>query len=190
MFDANLSAQKMSSEELGEIIEGGLEKLEMKIDYSQRKEIIKLSAGYPNYTHMLCKYSVLKAIQDEVNMIGIEQFRYSVRKAIENSSQSLTSAFQTATISSKSHTLFLDVLYSVGNAEVDEYGCSSKRDILDALYNITGVEHSMQKINYYFNQLCRQERGEILIKIGEKNNVRFKFRNPMMKAFTLLKISC
>lgn len=179
---------KMSNEELGAIVDGGLNQLDLRINYPQRKKIVEYSEGYPSNTHLLCKHSALQAILNDRKIINYDDFSFAARKAIENASHSLKSGFQKATISNKSETLFLDVIYAVAFAKIDDFGCSSKTDIMDSLYAITEREYSKQRINYYITELCKKERGEILNKVGEKNNIRIKFRNPIMKAFVRLKL--
>ena len=54
---------RMSDEELESIITKGLDILEMKIDHNVIYEIVKLSLGFPHFTHLLAKYSAKTAIE-------------------------------------------------------------------------------------------------------------------------------
>lgn len=179
---------RMSNDELGEIIDGGLRQLDMKINFPQRKKIIEFSAGFPSFTHLLCKHASIHSIKNNKIMIDKDDLDYAINNALENSNQSIKNAYQIATLSSKTETLFSEVLFALASSEVDQFGFSSKRNILDSLYNLKGEQYTSQRINYYINDLCSEARGAIIEKIGGRNNVRFKFRNPMLKAYILLKM--
>ena len=42
-------------------------------------------------------------------------------------------------------------------------------------------------ITYNLNKLCTKERGEILLKLVKGVNTRYRFINPMMRAYVKLK---
>ncbi|MBN7812572.1 ATP-binding protein [Algoriphagus sp. H41] len=180
---------RMSNSELGEIIDGGLAQIGIKINSPQRKKIIEFSTGFPSFTHLLCKHAAIHCLQSNKSMIDKDDLDFAIDKALENSAQSIKNAYQIATLSSKSETLFSEVLFALASSEVDQFGFSSKRDILDSLFNLSGKNYTSQRINYYINDLCSESRGKVIEKIGEKNNVRFRFRNPMIKSFILMKMS-
>jgi Cdc6-like AAA superfamily ATPase len=56
---------RMSDEELRSIITKGLELLGMTIDDQVTHKIVRLSLGFPHFTHLLAKYSAKAAIEEE-----------------------------------------------------------------------------------------------------------------------------
>ena len=57
-------------------------------------------------------------------------------------------------------------------------------------YNIISNGNAVgSTISYNLKQLCGEDRGNILSKIGTGINTRYRFTNPMMRAFVKLKIN-
>ena len=61
---------RMNSDELGAIIDYGTSSLEIKINSRIRNQIIEFSAGFPHYTHLICKYGCRDAINKESSKLN------------------------------------------------------------------------------------------------------------------------
>ena len=183
-----IKMQRMSNQELGQIIDNGLFKLNMKIDGSVRNKIISYSSGFPHYTHLLSKYSAYNAILNKRQLIDNKDFNSSVKQALENANPHLRDSLQKATVSSKGQTKFEDVLCSVALAKTDEYDCSSITDILKEYVLKIEKEAKREDISYNLTTLCSKPKGEILEKVGISNNVKYRFKNPLIKAYIKLRL--
>lgn len=178
----------MSSEELGEIIDNGLHALKMQIESSVKNKIVNYSSGFPHYTHLLSKYSAYSAILAKRHLIDNKDFNYAVRQALENASQHLSDTLQQATVSSKSSTKFEDVICAVALAKTDEYDCSSITDILREYNKRTQKEVKREDINYNLGALCTNDKGQVLEKVGVSSNIKYRFKNPLIKAYIKLRL--
>ncbi|WP_223648824.1 ATP-binding protein [Hymenobacter psoromatis] len=182
---------RMSDEELAQIIDNGLKRLELEIIQNVKEKIIEYSSGFPNYTHAICKSAALYAINSESNTVSIEHFTYAVKKCIQTTSQSLRNSYQKSIISSKGPSHFEEVLAACALAELDEYNCFTNSG---ALSHFKGKKKKGKStmtttdLRYYLEGLCKEEKGRILEKIGQGSNIRYQFVNPMMRAFIRLKI--
>ena len=182
-----INMPRMSNEELTEIIDKGTARLELQIEKKLKNRIIEYSAGFPSYTHLLSKYLSLNAIREGKNSIEYHHFTDAVAKSLENANQSLRDSYQKATISSKGETLFALVVYSCSRAKCDDYNCFSTNDIVSEVNIQSGKKYKIRQLSYHITELCTTERGEILEKVGTPYKVKYKFKNPMMKAFVRLK---
>ena len=82
-----------------------------------------------------------------------------------------------------------DVLFACAQSPVDNYNCINKADIIKN-YNIISNTSSLgSSIAYNLKQFCNEDRGNILTKIGSGINTRYRFTNPMTRAFVKLKIN-
>lgn len=180
----------MSDEELKDIIDKGLHKLELDIDEEIKNKVIEYSSGFPHYTHAICKSAAWYAINKNSNVILIQHFTYAVKKAINTTSQSLRNSYQKAIINSKGSSHFEEVLSACASTNLDEYDCFTNSDALKHFKGKKKTKSSMttSDLRYYLDALSKEEKGPILEKIGQEINLRYKFKNPIMRAFIKLKI--
>jgi energy-coupling factor transporter ATP-binding protein EcfA2 len=179
---------RMSLPELAEIIDKGLAILEMDIEESVRSKIIRLSQGFPHYTHLLAKYSAGGAIDHERLNILEPDLDIAIEKAVEDARESIRAAYHKATLASRRETLFPKVLLAAALAPEDEFGTFRASDLLEPLRRITGrASYSLPSFTYHLGKLCSEERGNILDKLGTQKRHRYRFANPLMKSFILLK---
>lgn len=181
---------RMSDNELEEIIDNGLKKLELEIIKSVKDKIIEYSSGFPHYTHAICKSAAYFAITSNSNTVSIEHFTYAVKKGIQTTSQSLRASYQKAIITSKGPSHFEEVLAACALSDLDEYDCFTNSGTLLHFKGKKKSKSSMttKDLRYYLDALCKKEKGDILEKIGQGSNIKYKFRNPIMRAFIRLKI--
>lgn len=182
---------RMSDEELAQIIDNGLKKLELEIIQNVKEKIIEYSSGFPHYTHAICKNAAWYAINSNSTTVSIDHFTYAVKKSIQTTSQSLRNSYQKSIITSKGPSHFEEVLAACALADLDEYNCFTNSG---TLAHFKGKKKKGQSsmstvdLRYYLEALCKEEKGRILEKVGQGSNIRYKFINPMMRAFIRLKI--
>jgi Cdc6-like AAA superfamily ATPase len=180
---------RMSEEELMLIIAKGLDLLKMTIDEHVTQKIIRLSLGFPHFTHLLAKYSAKAAIEEEKDQIVEEHFTKAINDCIVNVNQTVRDSYQKATITSKGESKFEDVIGACALARVDEYETFAANDVVDPFYLITDEKVSRQSLTYYLSRLCNDERSYLLEKVGTSKNIRYRFKYPLMKSYVRLKLT-
>lgn len=180
---------RMSNEELNSIIDKGLELLEMTIAENVSRKIVRLSLGFPHFTHLLAKFSARCAINSGANEIAIGHFENAIQDCITNTDHSIRNSYQKATITSRDESKVKDVIGACAIAETDEYETFSTNDLLVPYRKITGKTVAPQSLTYHLSRLCTDDRGNLLEKAGISRNIRYRFRNPLMKAYGGLKLS-
>lgn len=178
----------MNEDELEEILNKGLAELEMSIDNTVKKKIIYFSKGFAHYTHLLGKYSAHRAIVQGRTHITELDFNLAINDAIENSQESLRECYQRAVTSNKKQNMFKDIVKACTQVEEDEHGTFRIKDLEEPLSEIRGEKTFSKSYQYHVGKLCTPEKGNILQKTGTKNNFRYKFKNPLFKAYMTLKI--
>ena len=179
----------MSNEELKSIIDKGLELLEMTIDQKVSRRIVHLSLGFPHFTHLLAKFSARCAIANRESRISIGHFENAIEDCIRNTDHSIRNSYQKATITSRDESKVKDVIGACAIAETDEYETFSTNDLIVPYRKITGQMVTPQSLTYHLSRLCTDDRGNLLEKAGISRNIRYRFRNPLMKAYVGLKLS-
>jgi hypothetical protein len=175
----------MSEDELSGILTNGLGKLEMKMDKAVFSKIIDFSCGYPHYVHLLgyncCYTSIMRAMPTVDN----DAFSAAVKLSIKNSHESLKTCYQTATLAVKKN-IYKEVLWAASLAHTDEYGSFQATDLEKPITKMLGKETRVNSFVFHLGKFCSEERGSILVALGEQNRRRYKFRNPPMKAYIKL----
>ncbi|MEO2051213.1 MAG: ATP-binding protein [Allomuricauda sp.] len=179
---------RMSDSECGEIIDKGLTKLEIEINDPIKKSIIEFASGFPHYIHLLCKYGAKELIENNKTEFSRAYLDIAIKKGIENTNEQLKASYRKAAITSSTSYKWINILYACALAPLDSYNCVEKSEILKKYNKLTGKNVKGDSISYNLKQLCTPERGEILKKIGKGLNSRYRFTNPMMRAFIKLKM--
>jgi hypothetical protein len=178
----------MSSIELSEIIDKGLARLEMQIDPLVRRDMIDFSEGFPHYTHLLTKFTANTALQLGTLEINRNHFDLAIEETLENVRESIRESYQRAVITTRKEAMFDDVLSACALAKEDEHGTFRATDLEKPLYKVTGRHLNLQAYIYHLGKLCQDERGGILQKIGFEKQHRYRFANPLLKAFVRIKL--
>ena len=184
---AQIHLQAMSPDEVKLIIEKGEEPLDIKFDEEVISKIIELSSGYPHFTHSLCYYSCLAAIISESKIINMEYLKIGILQTIDQVHESLRNSYRLATLANKKN-IFQDVLYAASIVETDEYGYFQALDLEPILTVLLSKEVKVNAFVFHLGKFCSEERGDILKMAGSSHRHRYKFNNPLMRAFVKLKI--
>jgi len=178
----------MSFENAIDIIENGMGILKMEIMPDIASKIALYASGYPHYIHQLCKFASKEAIYAKSNKVTNVHFNSAVQLSIENSDHSLNQAFEAAVAASSAHNQFKHVIIASTLVDTDHNDTFSPEQVIEVFNTITQKNLKLESINYNLGMLCKTERGDILQKTGNARNRRYKFRNPLMKAFIKLKL--
>jgi Cdc6-like AAA superfamily ATPase len=175
----------MSPAEIKKIAEQGGKYAGIEFADEVSNKIVQLSQGFPYYAHLLCLYSALNAVQNFRIKVIRDDLKQAVLASVEDADRSLREAYNLAIASSR-ETLFPDVLYAAARAKTNEVGTFSPTDMA-AVTIAAGKQLSIYALYYPLSRLILPERGPILKRIGQPRRYRYKFANPMMRQFILLK---
>jgi Cdc6-like AAA superfamily ATPase len=180
----------MTRDESSEIINKGLEQLEINIEPSVRDKIIEFSSGFAHYVHLLCLYGAEEIIENEKLLFNAAYLSIAINKGIENANEQLRSSYQKAITGSQANSKWVSVLNACAHAKADQFSCFKISNVLEQYNKNRPKPVKGGNIIYNINQLCTKDRGDILKKIGKGVNTRFRFQNPLMRAFVKLKMNC
>lgn len=178
--------QRMSPEELEQIIDTGLSRLSMKIVPEARQRIGRLSEGLPYYTHLLALHATQRAVQDdraEVAPIDVER---AIGNAVEKAQHSIRTAYQTAVRSTRGESQFAEVLLACALAEKDEMGYFPAGAVRAPLSRIMGKPREIPHFARHLHKFAEDRRGRVLLKSGKKGSHFYRFANPLLQPFVIL----
>ncbi len=184
---AQIRLPRMSQPELQEIIDKGLAKVNMQIDSEAKDYICHLSQGLPYYTHLLAQHSAYTALEVGQTRIKIENVQKGVEKAIERSHESLNEAYSKATASSRKEHLYKQVLLACALARTDERGQFPAVDVRQPMSAIMKKFYDIPAFARHLIAFCGEERGAVLEKGGRKHRHRFRFKDPLIQPYIILR---
>ena len=135
----------------------------------------------------MCYFSTSAAILDNSEVVTNEHLDVAIQQTIDGAHESLRNSFRQATLGTKQN-IFQEVLFAATIAPTDEYGYFQANDLEIPLSEILGKPMRVFNFSYHLGKFCSSERGEIFKISGSKNRHRYKFKNPLMRAFIKLKM--
>jgi Cdc6-like AAA superfamily ATPase len=178
---------RMSAEELREIVYRGLERVEMTIQDEATERIVALSQGLPHYTHLLTQEAAKAAVWDDTMAVGFKHVLDAMAKAIKRTGHTLAERYHAATQSPRAKTLYPDILLASALAPGDQLGYFAASDVREPLRAIAGKEYEIPAFSPHLHELCEESRGAVLQKTGQPRRFRFRFRNPLMQPYVIMR---
>jgi Cdc6-like AAA superfamily ATPase len=177
---------RMPVEERREVLEKRLGRLGMSVSGDARWKIINLSKGLPAYVHSLGKFAVYSALHQGRASIVEADIDNAISEILRSSQQTLKDAYETATRSNQARALFRHVLTACALARVDDAGYFMPAAVRDPLSSI--LRRPVEIAN--FQEALRdfaEKRGKILDRTGEARTYRFRFANPAMQPYVIMR---
>jgi Cdc6-like AAA superfamily ATPase len=178
---------RMSAEELGDILEKGVARLKMKIAPDGKSRIVRLSRGLPHYTHSLGLHATRASINRNEETVSKGDVDTALTSALEEINLSLRSAYDKSTFSPHKETIYAHVLMACALAPAGDFGYFTPAAVRDPLSAIRGKIYRIPAFAKHITSFTTESRGAILQKEGVKRRFRFRFSNPLMQPFVVMK---
>lgn len=176
----------MTPAELGEIVERGLRRLSMTIDADAKKLIARLSCGQPRYTQLLALYAAHDAVLQGRSTHMVRSNVYvAARRVVDEAPPALAAAWREAT-HSKRENLFTQVLLACALTRKHELGWFQHDSVSQWLRALTGQRYHIRRFTRHLREFC-ETRGPILQRAGELYNYFYRFVNPSLESFIVMK---
>jgi Cdc6-like AAA superfamily ATPase len=174
--------QSMSKAELLEIVNKGLSKCPgITIDDQVRDRIADYSQGLPSTTHLLARESAINAVRLGRTNIAMEDLDAAIREATENQGGTNLTLYNKAVTAPRGK-YFKPVLLACALAQKDEKGFFYANNVTEPLRLITGIDYKIPAFAQHLKDFS-DTRGPIL----EKDGRRYRFINPLMRPYVILK---
>ncbi len=178
---------RMSRPELEKIVKDRLPKLQMTIGEQALKFISLVCAGLPYYTHLLGQHAVCQAILSEHTHVTKSHVDAAMKKAIEDSEREMKSAYYEATHSRQPNTYFATTLAACALTLHDEFGYFTAAAVRNPVERIRGIQADIPTFSAHLERFSMKEKGGILQQTGQKHQKRYRFRDPLMQPFVIIR---
>lgn len=177
---------RMSSSELKEIIQKRISRTVMKFSADATWTIVSLSRGLPYFTQTLSKHAALHAITDRRTKISNDDVEASMAKFIEDAEKGFQESYRTATRSNQEN-FFEQSLLACALAKTDDEGFFTANDVVEPYSAILKEKKRIAHFDKHLRRFSSDEGGNILIKRGGDRQQTFRFSDPMMQPYVIIR---
>lgn len=169
-----IKLHKMSYDELVQIVKGGAQKLEMTVSKESTLRIVRMSSGYPYFTHLLSLKATERAIVEERKEVTLEDVKVATEKAIVDCENSLKNIYNTVT--SYQNNMCKKILYTAALCNEEFIRAKNLRDKYEQIFH---EPISQSTINRYLPQLVGPS-DKIMKRLI---NGVYRFSDPRMASY-------
>jgi Cdc6-like AAA superfamily ATPase len=177
----------MSASELGEIVDKGMKLCEMTVEQEFTDGVVRLAQGLPNYVHLIAQNACRVALDDQRIDVRSDDLDAAINRSIASVQHSVLDTYHRAT-SSNRETLYKEVLLACAMAPRDEKGTFGGTDVRRELHRITGTFRDLPAFAQHLNDFSGTgPRGEILDRLGTSHRYRYRFHDPLLQPYVLMR---
>ncbi|GGF43221.1 DNA-binding protein [Aliidongia dinghuensis] len=177
---------RMSDSELKEIIQKRTNRTIMQFSADAIWTIITLSRGLPFFTQTLSKHAALNAIDNRRTTVTNNDVESSMDKFIEDTEISFRDAYRTATRSNQDN-FFQQSLLACALARTDDEGFFTANDVVEPYSAIMKERKRIAHFEKHLRRFSSDEGGNVLIKRGGDRQQTFRFADPMMQPYVIIR---
>ncbi|MGX1164255.1 DNA-binding ferritin-like protein (Dps family)/GTPase SAR1 family protein [Bradyrhizobium sp. USDA 372] len=181
-----ISLNRMSDAELKEIIQKRANRTVMTFSGDAMWTIIVLSRGLPYFTQTLSKFAALHAIDNHRTEVTNEDVEASMTRFIEGSEKSFKEAYRDALRSNQDNN-FEHSLLACALAKADEEGFFTANDVVEPYSAIMKEKKRIAHFEKHLRRFSSDDGGNILIKRGGDRKQTFRFKDPMMQPYVIIR---
>lgn len=180
---------RMSTEELKQLVLTRYMRCGIQTDADAVWKIIFLSRGLPYYAHLLAMHAARYAIDNRKTVIKHDDVDKALEGAITELDQTIKEKYVMAVRSQRTEdTLYAPVLLACAFAVTDELGRFQQSAVAAPLNRIIpGKNYQASTFALHMNAFTEANRGCVLQRYGTARNYRYRFADPMMQPYVILK---
>lgn len=181
-----IQLHRMSNDELREIINKRCELTVMSFNADAIWTIVILSRGLPYFTQTLSKHAALHAISSKRLIVTNSDVEAAMPKFIEEVEKKFKDAYRDATRSNQDN-FFQQSLLACALANTDDEGFFTANDIVGPYSAIMNEKKRIAHFEKHLRRFSSDEGGNVLIKRGGDRQYTFRFADPMMQPYVIIR---
>ena len=179
---------RMDKRELRDVLDVRLRQLDFTIEGDAAWKIVNLAKGLPAYVHSLGKQSCLNALGEGGRLhITEADVDAAVGAVINSTEQTFKDAYHIATRSHQPGNLLRHTLTACALAIPDEGGFFTPTAVKGPLSSILARPVEIANFQNHLQAFIDPDRGAILQRRGEPRAYRFRFSQPAMQPYVIMR---
>ena len=168
--------RRMDDAELREIVTTGASILSLRFTSEVVTAIVKLSAGYPHFTHLIALKCAEEAIVANQTVIGAADLRHALDLSVADAEGTLKRVYGDSVRSASE--MYRQIVAAAASLDGEEFSAAALRAAIRAR---TGDEISQGSLNNYFSQRLVSNNGTTIFRrVGQGH---YRFEDPRMPSF-------
>lgn len=184
---SQIQIPRMTRDDIELVVTKGLKQYKMRIENEPLHEVSRIARGLPHYAHLLGLHSGRNAVSRKSMVVQPVDMKSAMATAIEDVLASTKSDYIKATTSAREDALYKEVLLATSMLEPDELGYFYPKDVRPCLSRIRKKDCKIDTFNRHLNAFCTGKRGEVLQKDDKTGASRFRFTNPLLQPYVLMR---
>jgi Cdc6-like AAA superfamily ATPase len=180
---------RMSTDELKQLVLTRYSRCGITTDADAVWKIIFLSRGLPYYAHLLAMHAARHAVDNRKTVVKHQDVDRALAGALQELDQTIKEKYVTAVRSQRAEdTLYAPVLLACAFATTDELGRFQQSAVTAPLNKILpGKNYQPSTFALHMNAFTDEDRGKVLQRTGTPRNYRYRFADPVMQPYVILK---
>ena len=178
---------RLNNEEASRLVESRYEQIGLGYEPGAIQLIARLAQGLPYYAHLIGQASGWAAVENFSEKVSVDDVRDGLRLATEATQESVKRSYHDAVTSTRKNSIHAQVLLACALAERDEFGYFTAVSIQERLSRVTGQPVEMTRYLNYLNEFSTERRGGILRKEGQRWRQKYRFANPLLETYVILR---
>lgn len=174
-----IKLERVSSEDVRKIIEEGEAKLGLIFDNPTKEKIIKISNGFPYFTHLLGLKCAEVALSKDKVLINEEVFREALELAVKSSEGSLIRDYELAIKSSRNNS-YNKILLAAAKIKTSSF---TTKEWIERIEEETGTIYNNQSMSNFIGRLMNIDKGGIIEKVSHGV---YRIKDPRMSSFIIM----
>lgn len=185
---AQVRMPRMTAPEMDEILEKRLPYLGMQITDKAQERIVGLARGLPSYVHYLGLEAVKSATHREHLEIDDGDVDLAIQQVLKKTEESNGTVYAQAVHSNRSEALYRPILLACALAPSDdEAGHFVAQSVCEPLKQLLSRNVSIATFDDQLKAFTTNDRGSILVRRGSARKYRYRFAEPMMHPFVIMR---
>jgi Cdc6-like AAA superfamily ATPase len=177
---------RMSDSELKEIIQKRANRTAISFSGDAMWTIITLSRGLPYFTQTLAKHAALNSIEKRRIVVNNDDVEASMQSFIDDTERLFRDRYREATRSNQDN-FFQHSLLACALAKTDDEGFFTANDVVEPYSAIMKEKKRIAHFEKHLRRFSSDEGGNILIKRGGDRQQTFRFADPMMQPYVIIR---
>lgn len=178
---------RMDALEQREIITKRLSKAGMTVDDGVLRRIVILARGMPVYAHLLGMHAAQAAIDGQSLNVTEKHLFASLGECLDQCGESTRHDYVKAIHSTVPKNQYREILLACALAQPDEFGAFTQAAVRDATILLFKEVKEIPAFARHLQAFCSIDRGPILEKEGTPKSYKFRFTDPMMQSYLIIK---
>lgn len=167
---------RMTEPDLQQIILQGQKTLNLEFSKAAIDRIVRVSSGYPHFTHLLSLKAAEDAVADDRSYVNVQHVEQATRRAVEDAEGSLKKVYEDAARSYGTD-LYKKILLAAAMCPEEEIVASQLRIKYESLF---GEQITQGSLNNYLKRLVSPDDKTILRRVAKGV---YRFSDPRMSSY-------